>query len=57
MRISRYSRTRKEGQRSREHDLVGESRTILITLSSVTVEKEANVGGGESGVICWKLVK
>ena len=30
MRISRYSR-RKVGQGSREHDLVGESRMILVT--------------------------
>ena len=28
---------------------------ILVTCSSVTVEKEANVGGGESGVMCRKL--
>ena len=28
---------------------------ILVTCSSVTAEKEANVGGGESGVMCWKL--
>ena len=28
---------------------------ILVTCSSVTAEKEANVGGGESGVMCQKL--
>ena len=28
---------------------------ILVTCSSVTAEKEANVGGGESGVMCRKL--
>ena len=28
---------------------------VLVTCSSVTTEKEANVGGGESGVMCWKL--
>ena len=31
MRMSRYSRTRKMGQGSREHDLVGDSRMILVT--------------------------
>ena len=31
MRISRYSRTRKVGQGSREHDLAGESIMILVT--------------------------
>ena len=30
---------------------------ILVTCSSVTAEKEANVGGGESGVMCRKLSK
>ena len=44
IRISRNSRTRKVGQGSREHDLVGESSMILVTCSSVTAEKEANVG-------------
>ena len=28
---------------------------ILVTCSSVKGEKEANVGGGESGVMCRKL--
>ena len=28
---------------------------ILVTCSSVTAAKEANVGGGESGVMCRKL--
>ena len=28
---------------------------ILVTCSSVTAEKEANVDGGESGVMCRKL--
>ena len=31
MRISRYSRTRKVGLESREHDLPGESIIILVT--------------------------
>ena len=31
MRMSRCSRRRKVGQGSREHDLVGESRMILVT--------------------------
>ena len=31
MRISRYSRTRKVGQGSREHDFVEESTMILVT--------------------------
>ena len=39
------------GQGSREHDLAGESRMILVTWSSVTVEKEGNMGVGESGVM------
>ena len=30
---------------------------ILVTRSSVTVEKDANMGGGESGVICCKFRK
>ena len=28
---------------------------ILVTCSSVTAEKEVNVGGGEYGVMCRKL--
>ena len=28
---------------------------ILVTCSAVTAAKEANVGGGESGVMCRKL--
>ena len=31
IRMSRYLRTRKMGQGSREHDLVGESRMTLVT--------------------------
>ena len=39
------------GQGSREHDLLEELIIILVTLSSVTVEKVENIGGEESGVM------
>ena len=45
------------GQGSGEHDLLGELIIILVTLSSVTVEKVENIGGGESGVMCCKLTE
>ena len=41
--------TRKVGQGSREHDLRGEFMMILVTLSSVTVEKVENMGEGSQG--------
>ena len=55
MRLSRLSRTRKVGQGSREHDLLGELIMILVTSSSVTVEKVERIGGGESGMMCCDL--
>ena len=37
------------GQRSREYDLLRDFIIILVTLSSVTVEKVENRGGGGGG--------
>ena len=43
MGMSRYSRIRKLGKGSREHDFLGELRKVL---SFVTLEKVVKVGGG-----------
>ena len=45
------------GHGSREHDLLSELVIILVTSSSVTVEKLGNMGGGESGMMCCKLTE
>ena len=47
--MSKKSMTRKVGQGSREHDLIGEFLMILDTSSSETEEKEERIGGGKSG--------
>ena len=53
MRISRYSRTRKVGQGSSEHDLLGAFIVILVTWSLVTVEKVERTGGRVWGDVLW----